>query len=86
MKVYGIPVEGIPVCALCLDPNAGTPMSREYLQDVECKNHSDLITFTSPCRHQGAGFDAEYCKKHGTLTLVCHECHKTVNTFKIART
>jgi hypothetical protein len=86
MKVYGIPVQGIPLCAVCVDPDT-EPATQAHFESFECNTpgcDGNTITPDPECHHR-AGLDAEYCKGHGTLTLVCHECHALVETFKIAR-
>jgi hypothetical protein len=85
MKVYGILVEGVPLCALCNDPNAGRPATRAFMNTLEdCNGYRTTHIGIEPACHPDVGSDAEYCKAHGTFTLVCHECHVLLTTFKVA--
>lgn len=80
----------VTFCPFCLDPDVeGDPATREIMagqrcNEPGCKHDHEHLLLTTPC-HFEAGMSAEYCKRHGILTLLCHECGQLTAAFAIAK-
>jgi len=76
-------------CPLCVDPNQEWEFTtRQDLDTAECHipncTHDHSRIYMVPACHPHAGLDAEYCKAHGTLTLLCGLCKKRIESMLIA--
>lgn len=81
------PQGDIPFCLLCANPNTGTPITQDYLLEFTCDctepGCSKGYMYLEKHCHPHTGMLPEYCRKHGTLALVCPVCKVVQATFLI---
>lgn len=87
MKSFPVHDAVEPLCPYCRAkkfPGLRMPQHQAGLNKTHCNDPTCGCTHLDIGNAHGDGADAEYCKKHGILTLVCHHCGGLIDMFAIA--
>ena len=92
MTKNGIEPKEIPLCPYCevserdqTDDDLMPLTQREY-NEITCDDPKCKCAFVHfNCdEHPDSGLEIEYCKEHGVLSTMCHECGKLINSTFVA--
>lgn len=79
--------ENVHMCPYCRPEKIEglvAPQHQGSLNQTTCDDPDCSCTHVDISGEHDDGLDAEYCKKHGILTLVCYSCGGLVDMFAIA--